>query len=145
MFPRALTDQEIDRAQQIAVPGVIRLVPFHPNVDVRNSQTQEVSYLLAAQHDSAFLSRFSSVASFAARAINTILRVLRDATTNQDTLHILSEDERYSREVGISITDGSGTTVYVRTDRSGVVSLDRSMQIDWKSAHVLIDMIHPAQ
>jgi hypothetical protein len=137
-FERHVTDLDRERVHDVLSPGTYRLEPFRIHLDIREPSPDRNPVLLAALDRSTSATRFVTVAAFASQAIKTVVRILHDGRTGQDSLHVLSADSSYSDRVEIGITDSQGHEFYVRTDEDGVGMMSPHTPVDWTTARVML-------
>jgi hypothetical protein len=135
---RPMTDEERARAQDIVAGGVYRLEPYNVRLTVRNASSSESPILLAALDGAGPSPRFVTLAAFAAHAIQTVVRILRDSRTGTETVYVLSADPAHRQGVEIGISDQRGEVTRVRVNDDGVGSLASGVKIDWASARLLL-------
>ena len=135
---RPVTNRDMERLQGILSPGVYRLEPYQVHMNVRTSESAYSPVLLAALDSRDPGTRFSTIATFASQALQTIVRVVCDTRTSKQTVHLLASDESLSRNVEIGISDATGQLLKLRTDSDGVALLDTSSPIDWGTARLVL-------
>ena len=124
-------------AKSLSDTNRISLEYFRASVDSSLPEEKRM-IVLAAAHRQDDNSRFATIGTYASEPDQILIRVLEDRSEKTFNIFILSENQQYSCNIILLVTDINDMIHSIAANAEGTAMLSGDVEIDWKNTKIII-------